>query len=73
MRKAVLFSGYSVEAWFGSELAPSMPDAWRWWMDTRGLDKAVTEQQRMEYYHGTPARIVPRDDPRARFPDRRRA
>lgn len=60
MSEAILFSGYSVEVWFGRDLAPNMPDAWRWWMDTHGLDKAVTEQQRMEYYYGTPARVVRR-------------
>lgn len=52
--------GYSVEAWFGIDFDPHTGDTWRWWMDLHNLDEAVTEQRRMEYYHGTPARVVRR-------------
>lgn len=51
-------SGWSVHVWWGQEL--SVPCEWRWWNDFGTEAKAVVEQQRMEYYHGCPARVIQR-------------
>lgn len=52
-------SGYTVEVFWGNEL-PGIGDAWRWWWDCDCGSDALIEQQRLEYFHGHAARIVPR-------------
>lgn len=51
-------SSWSVEVWWGQELR--VPDEWRWWSDHGREIAAVQEQQRVEYFHGCPARVVSR-------------
>lgn len=51
-------SGWTVQVWWGT--ARGLPYWWQWWSDHHRRADAVIEQQRLEYYHGHPSRVVER-------------